>query len=99
MKKSLFLALLLSSCSIGPPAYAAMLCGPENRIGQAIMDQFKEFPIARGIIGEGTGVVRLFKNAKGDFTITTTDGKGLMCFLLVGTDWEENKLPVPGRGA
>jgi hypothetical protein len=84
LRKSLFsLALLL----FGGGAMAQPVCGPREALLRQIATEYREFPAAVGLAGNGT-LFELLLSAEGTWTLIATRPNGISCFVGGGDSWQ-----------
>lgn len=89
-------ALLLAGCqTVAPPQPVAearppaitLRCAPVMVVLRALLDEFAELPVARGM-SHGNTAVMVVASASGSWTILHLTGNGLACVLASGVGWE-----------
>ena len=86
---SLLVIGLMASCA---PAYAAPQCGPQEAVIAFITNEYGETVQSNGLTGspEAPTLMELWANrTTGTWTITFSEGQGVLCMMASGTGYFE----------
>lgn len=71
----------------GAQAQEGAQCGPHDLIAKGLKDQYKEVPVARGLINP-TLMTEKYASVAGTWTDVLTDNKGRSCIVAAGDSFE-----------
>lgn len=80
----------------GPIETKLMFCSDTAKVENILSNKFHEVPVGLGIT-HNRDMVRLFTSDQQSFTVVVTHPNGISCVLLEGTNWENQKAPIPGK--
>lgn len=63
-------------------------CGPRSQVIDELSTIYHEAPSAIGQINQGL-VIEVYRSARGNFTIISTDTSGNSCVVAVGENWQD----------
>jgi hypothetical protein len=87
--------VLATLAALANGAAAAPQCGPHEKITQILGTKFQESRQGLGL-ASALSVVELFVSARGTWTVTTTDTRGLTCVIGAGEGWQAEPRQVAG---
>lgn len=83
---------------LAAPAVAQTGCAPRAVMLERLARDFKEAPVAGGVIGT-TQMIELLVSPQGGWTILATRPDGIACMIATGTGWSEARPKKKGKPA